>query len=107
MLPHPMGRGGALHRRAWREAQASPRITEAVQSLFRSDSIGTGLLAFCFDAFSSREPVPIPDQVRDRLSLENPLTTNQKGTKTVIKPIALRVVHDFRAPWDVRDDGRA
>ena len=25
----------------------------------------------CFDAFSSREPVPIPDQVQDRLSLEN------------------------------------
>jgi hypothetical protein len=32
-----------------------------------------GLLAFCFDAFSLREPVPIPDQVRDRLSLENAL----------------------------------
>jgi hypothetical protein len=26
---------------------------------------------FCFDAFSSREAVPIPDQVRYRLSLEN------------------------------------
>src|SRR5258708_29680046 len=30
-------------------------------------------LASCSDAFSSREPVPIPDQVRDRLSLENAL----------------------------------
>src|SRR5262249_51954908 len=29
--------------------------------------------SFCFDAFSSREPVSIPDQVRDRLSLENAL----------------------------------
>jgi hypothetical protein len=29
--------------------------------------------AFLFDAFSSREPVSIPDQVRDRLSLENAL----------------------------------
>jgi hypothetical protein len=29
--------------------------------------------SFYFDAFSSREPVPIPDQVRDRLSLENAL----------------------------------
>jgi hypothetical protein len=28
---------------------------------------------FCFDAFSLREPVSIPDQVRDRLSLENAL----------------------------------
>jgi hypothetical protein len=28
-------------------------------------------LAFYFDAFSSREPVPTPDQVRSRLSLEN------------------------------------
>jgi hypothetical protein len=28
-------------------------------------------LIFCFDAFSSREPVSIPDQVRGRLSLEN------------------------------------
>src|SRR5882672_12523286 len=27
--------------------------------------------AFYFDAFSSREPVPTPDQVRGRLSLEN------------------------------------
>src|ERR1700674_5545336 len=26
---------------------------------------------FCFDAFSSREPVPTPDRVRGRLSLEN------------------------------------
>ena len=27
----------------------------------------------CFDAFSLREPVPTPDQVRGRLSLENAL----------------------------------
>jgi hypothetical protein len=30
-------------------------------------------LVFCFDAFSSREPVSTPDQVRGRLSLENAL----------------------------------
>jgi hypothetical protein len=36
------------------------------------DAAGAAL-ASCFDAFSSREPVPIPDQVRDRLSLENAL----------------------------------
>jgi hypothetical protein len=34
--------------------------------------IRTGLLPFfVLDAFSSREPVSIPDQTRDRLSLEN------------------------------------
>ena len=32
-----------------------------------------GALSFCFDAFSSREPVSTPDQVRGRLSLENAL----------------------------------
>jgi hypothetical protein len=29
---------------------------------------------FLFDAFSSREPVSIPHQVRGRLSLENAMT---------------------------------
>jgi hypothetical protein len=32
-------------------------------------------LYFLFDAFSSREPVSTPDQVRGRLSLENTLLT--------------------------------
>jgi hypothetical protein len=31
-------------------------------------------LIFCFDAFSLREPVSTPDQVRGRLSLENALS---------------------------------
>jgi hypothetical protein len=30
-------------------------------------------LVFCFEACSLREPVPTPDQVRGRLSLENAL----------------------------------
>jgi hypothetical protein len=30
-------------------------------------------LIFCFDAFSSREPAPTPDQVRGHASLENAL----------------------------------
>ena len=30
--------------------------------------------SFCFDGFSSREPVSTPDQVRGRLSLENALS---------------------------------
>ena len=42
----------------------------------RADPAGdravTGVV-FCFDAFSSREPVSTPDQVRGRLSLENAL----------------------------------
>jgi hypothetical protein len=28
------------------------------------------VVLFCFDAFSSREPVPIPHQVQDRAPLE-------------------------------------
>jgi hypothetical protein len=36
-------------------------------------------MAARFDAFSLREPVPIPDQVRDRLSLENALTTSGRA----------------------------
>src|SRR5580698_10335529 len=38
---------------------------------FRSNRNGS--LDSCFDAFSSREPVSTPDQVRGRLSLENAL----------------------------------
>src|SRR5580698_2564311 len=38
---------------------------------FRSNR--NGALDSCFDAFSSREPVSTPDQVRGRLSLENAL----------------------------------
>jgi len=34
---------------------------------------------FRFDAFSSREPAAIPDQVRDRLSLENAIGYAQAG----------------------------
>jgi hypothetical protein len=37
--------------------------------------------ALCFDAFSSREPVPTPDQVRGRLSLEIAITLQQNITK--------------------------
>ena len=40
-----------------------------------SDRIRTEALDSCFDAFSSREPVSNPDQVRGRLSLENAITT--------------------------------
>jgi hypothetical protein len=37
-----------------------------------ADMVGTTrLVAFCFDVFSSREPVSVPDQVRDKLSLES------------------------------------
>src|ERR1700685_3626739 len=40
-----------------------------------------GGFRFWFDAFSSREPVSTPDQVRGRLSLENALacSTRQQG----------------------------
>jgi hypothetical protein len=39
---------------------------------------GTGRACFFwFDAFSLREPVPIPHHVRGRLSLENAMTTQQ------------------------------
>jgi hypothetical protein len=42
--------------------------------MFRSDGIGTDQASgFYFDAFSLREPVSTPDQVRGRLSLENAL----------------------------------
>src|SRR5215472_10119383 len=42
-----------------------PALRSASSQSFRSDSIGTKALACCFDAFSSREPVPT--------SLENAL----------------------------------
>ena len=37
---------------------------------FRTEALNS-----CFDAFSSREPVSTPDQVRGRLSLENALVS--------------------------------
>ena len=42
-----------------------------LEPLFRSDWIGAEAPFPYFDAFSSREPVSTPDQVRGRLSLEN------------------------------------
>jgi hypothetical protein len=37
-----------------------------------ADMVGTTrFVAFCFDSFSSREPASVPDQVWDKLSLEN------------------------------------
>jgi hypothetical protein len=36
---------------------------------------------YCFDAFSSREPVSIPDRVRNGLSLENALLRRHSGAR--------------------------
>jgi len=47
--------------------QALPR---QARRLFGSDSTEPAPIS-CFDAFSSREPVSTPDQVRGRLLLEN------------------------------------
>src|SRR6202012_1550486 len=60
---NPESRGGENPRQALDSgfALCAPRNDEGLA------------LAFCFDAFSSREPVPIPDQVRDRLSLKDAL----------------------------------
>src|SRR5258708_88598 len=46
------------------------------------------LNGFLFDAFSSREPVPTPDQVRGRLSLENALIVDPaSGTGASSTPV--------------------
>src|SRR5260370_41914572 len=41
---------------------------------------------FSFDAFSSREPVPTPHQVRGRLSLENALDICHERSPSWVRP---------------------
>src|SRR6516225_5460415 len=62
--------------------------------------IGTEALAFCFDAFSSREPVPIPDQVRDRLSLENALRARGTSVPPTVALRARATPQSFFNPFD-------
>src|SRR6267142_6600158 len=60
-----------------RESVGKPGLRASIQQIWRIfPFIATHLqlhLACCFDAFSSREPVPTPHRVRGRLSLENDL----------------------------------
>src|SRR6266478_3080 len=52
------------------------------------DRFDDRLRAFAFDAFSSREPVSTPDQVRGRLSLENALIVDPaSGTGASSTPV--------------------
>src|SRR5258708_32626254 len=50
----------------------SPPMSSSRSSLTSRPELSLALDS-CFDAFSSREPVSTPDQVRGRLSLENAL----------------------------------
>jgi hypothetical protein len=64
------------------EPDALHGISPLVWSLIGSDWIRT-TLQLLFDAFSSCEPVPTPDRVRGRLSLENAMVPVSWGGDTL------------------------
>ena len=68
-------RKGSVRRQS--ENQSLDQEAKCTGATFRWDR--NVALSFCFDAFSSREPVSTPHQVRGRLSLENALVAPIMG----------------------------
>jgi|ERR1700722_9127125 hypothetical protein len=71
------------------------------ESRLRSDSFGTGLWIVVFDAFSSREPVSTPHQVRGRLSLESALVIGRSSAHLLLFLIAAAYDERIRV-WAMR-----